>query len=475
MKINLFKRGILCACLLTTNALTTYAQNQQQVSNIALDNLIAFREPAANWSIGSDAIADPNKTGDMRAIPGTGILVDVLKSKDNKDLFTKEEFGNIELELDFMMAKESNAGVYLQGRYEVQLLDSWAKQQPDFSDCGGIYQRWDDARGEGHQGYQGIAPLTNTARAPGLWQHLKIRFQAPQFNTSGVKIRNARFCEVYLNDVLVQLQQEVTGPTRAAAFEDEKPMGPLMLQGDHGNVAFRNIHYKPLDEPTQKEQNEDNPILIKAEGKSYLLRSFINYGDKKLTHIISGGFPNFVNFSYDLKQGALLQVWRGDFMDVTEMWHERGEPQLAKPLGSVILLSDAPSLAVLTSPGDVWPDSIAFEDFENKGYTLDKNRFPSFEYAYKNIKATDKISAPAGNCLVREIAIANPPENLYARIAIGKRIEKISTGLYSVDDRSYYILLDEQFKPLIRETNRGKEMLVPIIRNSNSLTYSLKW
>jgi len=167
-------------------------------------------------------MADLNTSAAMKAVPGTGVAVDVLNPKDNKHLITKQEFGDLELELDFMMAKGSNSGVFLQGRYEVQLLDSWTKIHPGFSDCGGIYQRWDDARGEGHQGYEGIAPFTNVSRAPGLWQHLKIRFQAPVFNATGEKISNARFLEVDLNGVPVQLQEEVTGPTRSAAFDDEK-------------------------------------------------------------------------------------------------------------------------------------------------------------------------------------------------------------------------------------------------------------
>ena len=410
----------------------------------------------------------------MKAIPGMGVAVDVLNPKNNSHLITKDEFGDLELELDFMMAKGSNSGVFLQGRYEVQLLDSWTKLHPEFSDVGGIYQRWDDARGDGHQGYQGIAPLINVARAPGLWQHLKIKFQAPLFDAGGQKIRNARFLEVDLNGVLVQLQEEVTGPTRSSAFDDEKPAGPLMLQGDHGNVAFRNIHYKPLGVEPQQDPG-DNPILLKADGKPYLLRSFLNYGDRKLTHVISAGYPTLLNFSYDLKEGALFQVWRGQFLDVTDMWHERGEPQLAKPLGSVIMLTDAPSLAILADAGAPWPDSVAFDDFQNKGYTLDENRFPSFEYEYKGIKAVDKISAPTANSLVRKIKVTDPPANLYARIATGAGIESLGKGIYAVDGKSYYLQLDDPIKPLIRQTQRGKELLVPIGKNTNTLTYSLMW
>jgi hypothetical protein len=247
-----------------------------------------------------------------------------------------------------------------------------------------------------------------------------------------------------------------------------------MLQGDHGNVAFKNIHYKPLGVEAQQDPG-DNPILLKADGKPYLLRSFLNYGDRKLTHVISAGYPNLLNFSYDLKEGALFQVWRGQFLDVTDMWHERGEPQLAKPLGSVIVLTDAPALAVLADAGAPWPDSVTFDDFHNKGYTLDENRFPSFEYEYNGIKAVDKISAPAAGSLVREIKVTDPPAGLYARIAMGSIIESLGKGLYAIDGKSYYLKVDETIKPLIRPTQRGKELLVPIGKNMNSLTYSLMW
>ncbi len=472
--MSIFKRGIYCICLLSASTLAIHAQNSTEAKTITLNDLSAFRDPGANWTIGSDALADPETEGSLKAAPGAGVAVNHLNPSKNSHLITKEEFGDLDLELDFMMSKGSNSGVYLQGRYEVQLLDSWTELHPGFSDCGGIYQRWDDARGAGHEGYQGIAPVTNTCKAPGLWQHMKIRFRAPRFNAAGEKIANARFLDVYLNGVLVQLQQEVTGPTRSSAFDDEKPSGPLMLQGDHGNIAFRNIHYgPPAAEP--KWEESDDPIVVKADGKPYLLRSFVNYGDRKLTHVISAGYPTLLNFSYDLKEGALFQVWRGQFMDVTDMWHERGEPQLAKPLGSVITLSDAPSLAILADMSAPWPDSVAFDDFKNKGYTLDEQRFPSFEYEYNGIKAVDKLSAPTARSLVREIKVTDAPASLYARIATGSVIESLGKGLYAIDGKSWYLRLDERVKPLIRQAQHGKEMLIPVGKENNPVSYSLSW
>ena len=215
------------------------------MEDVSLDDLSAFNQPGKNWSIAGDALASTEKKGDLQPKEGTGVLIN-LPSEENRDnLFTNFEHGDIELEIGFMMPKGSNSGIYLQGRYEVQLLDSWLEKQPQHSDCGGIYQRWDESRPDGQKGYEGVPPASNASKAPGLWQHYKIYFRAPRFDANGNKTENARFVHVYHNGFLIHENVEVTGPTRAAAFEDEQPLGPLMIQGDHGPVAFRNIKYKP--------------------------------------------------------------------------------------------------------------------------------------------------------------------------------------------------------------------------------------
>jgi len=158
------------------------------------------------------------------------------------DLVTNETYGDVELYLEFMLAKGSNSGVYLQGLYEVQIFDSFASvDPPTSSDAGGIYHRWINEEGVG-----GSAPRVNVCREPGQWQSYHIWFQAPRFDASGRKIANARFLRVVYNGVLVQKDVEVDGATRAAMSHPEAPLNPLMLQGDHGPVAFRNIYVRPL-------------------------------------------------------------------------------------------------------------------------------------------------------------------------------------------------------------------------------------
>ena len=148
-----------------------------------------------------------------------------------------------------MMAKGANSGIYLQGRYEVQLLDSWSVINPKAGDNGGIYERWNEDKPEGQKGYEGHPPRQNASRAPGLWQHIKISFQAPRFNATGQKTENARILRIELNGVSIQENVELSGPTRGAIQNDEVASGPLRLQGDHGTVAFRNIKLTAYDKP----------------------------------------------------------------------------------------------------------------------------------------------------------------------------------------------------------------------------------
>ncbi|NID10114.1 DUF1080 domain-containing protein [Fibrella aestuarina] len=219
-------------------------RNEIPFQQIDLQNLSAFKPTSSNWKVVSDVFYDLNTAGKGSTKAGTGIAVNALSTKDNGHLFTTMEHGDVQLELDFMMEKGANSGIYLQGRYEVQLFDSWGVKSPKSSDCGAIYERWDESRPDGRKGYEGHPPAQNVSKAPGLWQHLSVTFRAPRFNSSGQKIANARFLKVVQNGVVVQENVEVTGPTRAAAFTDEKPIGPLMIQGDHGAVAIRNIRYK---------------------------------------------------------------------------------------------------------------------------------------------------------------------------------------------------------------------------------------
>jgi hypothetical protein len=181
----------------------------------------------------------------LRPVPGPSPGGTILNGPGSTvNLVSDEKFGDAELYLEFMIAKGSNSGVYLHGLYEVQVFDSWGSTEPmSTSDGGAIYHRWID-----NQGVGGSAPSRNASRRPGEWQSYQIWFRAPRFDAGGRKTENARFLRVLHNGLSVQNNVEVEGPTRAAMNIPEAAANPIMLQGDHGPVAYRNIYIRPLRE-----------------------------------------------------------------------------------------------------------------------------------------------------------------------------------------------------------------------------------
>lgn len=202
------------------------------------EDFSAWRQRKSSWMIVGEAFMNPEDKGLIATRPGSGVMING-RDDDTVYLFSKAEFGDVKAHIEFMVPKESNSGVYFMGRYEVQILDSWGVKRLEFSDCGGIYQRWDEDRRP--RGYEGHPPRVNASKPPGQWQSFDVIFRAPRFDKNGKKIANARFEKVVHNGVVVHENVEVTGTTRAGLYEDEKPTGPLVLQGDHGPVAYRNI------------------------------------------------------------------------------------------------------------------------------------------------------------------------------------------------------------------------------------------
>ncbi|MBL9139544.1 MAG: DUF1080 domain-containing protein [Verrucomicrobiales bacterium] len=206
-------------------------------------DLSNVRPPTGAWKAAGDVKLNPTDPSRFEILPGTGVIVNGPDGK-TVDILTTAEYGDLRVSYDFCIPKGSNSGVYFMGRYEVQIFDSYGATDLKHSDCGGIYERWENDRG-----FEGHPPRSNACKAPGEWQHFEVVFRAPRFDPSGRKVENARFKRVVLNGITIHENVEVTGPTRAAHFSDEQTHGPLMAQGDHGPIAFRNIRITPLHLP----------------------------------------------------------------------------------------------------------------------------------------------------------------------------------------------------------------------------------
>ena len=230
---------------------------------------------AKNWKVVGAVNTDLTQHDAMTGTPGTGVLANLPDSKSRSNLLSVSEFGDVQVSFDFMMAVHSNSGFYLQGRYEVQLLDSWGVKNPTFGDCGGIYarRRWNPEA----QLFEGHPPRQNACLAPGLWQHMDISFQAPRFDAAGKKTANARLLRVVLNGVAVHENLELTGPTGGPISEQEAATGPFMIQGDHGPVAFRNFQVRDL---SQQPVTLAGPVAYRVVYGEY--RKAADFAAKKL-------------------------------------------------------------------------------------------------------------------------------------------------------------------------------------------------
>ncbi len=177
---------------------------------------------------------------------------------------TQQPFGDFTMHLEFRAPYmpqargqgRGNSGVYIQGRYEVQILDSFGLEGTN-NECGSLYKQ--------------RAPLVNMSFPPLAWQTYDIVFTAPRFNATGRKTSNARVT-VRHNGVVVQNNVEITAKTGAGAAEGPDPL-PIKLQ-DHGNpVHFRNIWIverkgtvERCDCPTTIHTGYSNSILPASEG-----------------------------------------------------------------------------------------------------------------------------------------------------------------------------------------------------------------
>ncbi len=229
----------------------------------------SWTSPTGEWVQAGDAFMKQDNKKLLGTEPGTGTMVNGEKGRTSH-LFSRVQHGDVKAHIEFMVPRGSNSGVYFQGRYEIQVFDSWdsesnrPKTDPHHSDCGGIYQRW-GADG----GYEGRPPKVNACKAPGRWQTFDVIFRAPRFNDKGEKTENAVFVKVVHNGKVIHENESLTGPTRAAAFQDEKPLGPLMLQGDHGPVAYRNVRLEILGTDLEKQAAGVLPESMVAAVRSY--------------------------------------------------------------------------------------------------------------------------------------------------------------------------------------------------------------
>jgi hypothetical protein len=155
----------------------------------------------------------------------------LINASGGVDLYSEMKFGDCTVEVEFMIPKGSNSGIYLMGQYEVQVFDSFGKKTVGPGDMGGIYTV--------------AAPKVNVCKAPGEWQTMVIDFQAPRLEYAK-KVANAKFLKVVFNGEVIHENVEVAKiHTGGGLYDREAAEGPLMIQGDHGPIALKTVRVTP--------------------------------------------------------------------------------------------------------------------------------------------------------------------------------------------------------------------------------------
>jgi len=174
---------------------------------------------------------------------GEGVLINGRIGKTQSLITKRRDYQDVEVHMEFMIAKRSNSGIIFHGNYEIQILDSAHVKEPTGAHCGGVYPRAEE-KPKYHHIDKGSPPRVNAARKPGEWQTMDIVFQSPRFDENGVKTANARFVKVVHNGQVVQENVEVPYACGPIWNRKQHPRGPVIIQGDYGPIAIRNVRVR---------------------------------------------------------------------------------------------------------------------------------------------------------------------------------------------------------------------------------------
>jgi hypothetical protein len=179
------------------------------------------------------AKVSPDNPKMLVAVEGKGEMINLSPEHGaSRDIYSKKKFGDCRIEVQVMVPQGSNSGVYVMGEYEIQVLDSWGRQKMGGGDMGAVYGA--------------SPPGVNASKKPGQWQQYIIDFRAPKFDSSGKKVEKAELLKVELNGQDLHEKLKMNQQTPGGVTGTEAPTGPLMFQGNHGPVAYRNIIVTPM-------------------------------------------------------------------------------------------------------------------------------------------------------------------------------------------------------------------------------------
>ena len=254
----------------------------------------------------------------------------------------------------------------------------------------------------------------------------------------------------------------------------------LSLRAEGPGIAMHELH-APSPVPADV-MNPNTPKLFDPADEPVVMHGFIQGIKRMHPHSAAIGFPSDVHLAVDLNNVAVLKLWKGAFLDMSTMWVGRGGNDLKLNETAAFSLSGAPSLAVLPEENAPWPDSLqADTDYTFHNYQIDENGKVTLEYQFNQTRVTDRfLPLDGGKGINRELQFTTnvSEENRYYRVVAGHSISELPNGIYQVNDKSFYLDLEEdaQNRAIIRDNGKKQELIVPIGQpGSSSLSYHYIW
>lgn len=249
-----------------------------------------------------------------------------------------------------------------------------------------------------------------------------------------------------------------------------------------------------LDGDTQKQiaaiweylsDGEDAPKpkgLIQAKMQLLAIdapKMYRNFIEGAGSRAIGVGYPEEVNLAFDANNVRLAMIWQGAFIDASKHWTGRGQGY-QPPLGdNVLKFDDAVSFALPEVAEKAWPTSSAKElGLRFKGYRFNKERQPTFLYRLNDVTIADQPTPATSQdytTFVRKFTVeSTSTKSIWYRAAVAGKIEKRDDGSFDIGG-DYQLKLSDGLKPLTREANGKKELLIPVDLSSGSAQFSIEY
>lgn len=263
-------------------------------------------------------------------------------------------------------------------------------------------------------------------------------------------------------------------PFEITVYKTDGWMSPILGMNIQG-PNFRSYPYNSLGSMLATAPND--PIFLDAN-ESTILRSFSDVmkdgkKQKRITHAVNVGNQDKLHYTYDLSNGAIAQIWKGDFLDTSPMWDNRGDGS-SRPRGAVLALMDAQIFVLNDSRGTFSEAPIENSNYRALGYDLNTDNLPTFRYKIYGSDVEDQIRITDGKYLTRTLNVKNADvtKPMMCRLAVGSSITKLTDDTYEIDGKSYYIKIPVGTVATIEKSGENTMLLVPV---KDKVEYSVLW